>query len=329
LLALADRLATLSPFEVLGIHATDDAREIKRGYFETSRRLHPDAYHGRELGNFRELLSRLFARAKGAYGELRDAKVRAPYVHARQAVLAEREGERARMQAERAAVREAERAARAQAEHHEREREAERVRQMQAERMRAQAGHARRRISEEVAIHVADAEAAEAAGNLPRAANHLRLALQVDPHDAALNERWQRVRGRARSERAKVAFARANTLSEMGQSAEALPLLVEAAEADPTAEYLAHAADGLRTVDVARARDFAIRALEALQQGLSDPTCTWDPAHVVRWRVLIGRAFLSAGQIQTAREQARLAAAMRPDDREVKALLGALARAPR
>ena len=50
----------------------------------------------------------------------------------------------------------------------------------------------------------------------------------------------------------------------MGHAAEAVPSFLEAADADPTLEHLAHAADAVRDQDPVRARNLAMEALRLL-----------------------------------------------------------------
>jgi hypothetical protein len=321
ILGLADAMDDLSQFEFLGLQATHDIRAIKRAFHETSRRLHPDAYFGRELGSFRPILAELFRRAKLSYAELRDPEVRTPWVdhHIAEAAHMRRieEEAEAREQAvveRRRQANEAEAAIRRATRAQER---ARRQRERLQERMLAQADRYR-----------ADAEVAEQRGNDARAANLYRLAMRVDPHNALYEAKWHETRHRARKARAADAFGKAQTFIELGKSDEATPLLVEAAEADPTAEHLAFAADAIRQQDPVRARDLALAALDAL--GIAESKAKHDKtvtrakaAKLGQLHLMIGRAFLAAGQKQTAKQQALTAEKYCPDDKEVRALLKA------
>src|SRR5690606_23121976 len=111
---------------------------------------------------------------------------------------------------------------------------------------------------------------------------------------------------------------------EYGQMNEATPLFTEAADADPTSEHLAHAADAVRSADPMRARGYALKALEALNVETASKASSLDPAAVARLRMMIGRAFAAAGQTKTALEQAQLAEAALPGDLEVRSLLKSL-----
>jgi curved DNA-binding protein CbpA len=316
-LALDERAETLTPFEVLGLHPTDDDKEIKRAWFEASRVLHPDAYFGRDLGTFRPILARLFARAKQAYAELRRADVRRPYVE-------QMEQDRRDLDAKEAARLEAERQQQAAQEQAQAEERRQRIEKRRRERARSSEQRLRSKLDAQVDENLMEAMKAREVGNLPRAANFYRLALQADPHNAEIRARWQEARLLARKERAKVAFSRALQFADYGQMNEAVPLFTEAAEADGTAEHLAHAADAVRATEPLRARAFALRALEALNVETASKVARRDPAGIARLRIMIGRAFSAAGQIKTALEQAQLAEAALPGDPEVRSLLKSL-----
>lgn len=313
LLALEDRLEQLTPFEILGLRPTHDLKAIRGAFRESSRTLHPDAYHGRELGRYRELLSTLFVRAKHAVAQLQSPEVRTPFVEALEAEVEQRR----RRQAQREAARKAAQELRQR-----------RVEEAAAERREARATHRAQRqrvrlaeaVQAKVSAYVQAAIEAEGKDNYAQAANNYRLALQLDPNDTQIRARWQEVRTIARHRRAKDAFAQACSYVEVGHPADAMSLFLEAAEADPTVEHLAHAADAVREQDPGRARDLAINALRRLAEGKTG-AASMRPAVVAELRLMIGRAFLSAGQAQSAREQARLVLKLRPGDPGARALL--------
>jgi curved DNA-binding protein CbpA len=314
LLALDDRFEDLTPFELLGILPTDDEKRIKKGYFESSRQLHPDAYYGKHIGTYKARLDKLFARAKQAYAELRKPEVRRPYVVVHEAQIAEAEA-KARAVREKAERLEAEQRAAARD-----EMRATRVHRQQ-ERAKERERRLKDKLDSQVEDYVVEAHKALEVKNLARASNFFRLALQSDPNNAELRQRWEETRTEARKERAKVAYGHAMTYIEIGQMPEAISLVVEAAEADPTAEHLAHAADLLRTTDPVRARDFALKGLEKLNAGMQRQKPAFDLTMATRMRLMIARAFVAAGQKRTAAELAKLAKEAHPDDPEVAALL--------
>ncbi len=308
ILAMADGHESMSQFEILGILPTHDVKAIKRAYHETSRALHPDAYHGRDLGLYRSMLSSLFREAKASYAELRREEVRAPWVDRR---IQEDAHSRLLQAAEDAEAREEAEAAAAV-------RREERTRQRATRQRDALVG----RMKAEAAVMLQNAMAAEAAGNLAQAANLYLLATRADPGNATLTAKWKAVRKTAREKRGAEAYVRAQQRLDLGQVAEAIPWLLEAADAMPTAEHLAHAAYMVRAEDPTNARNLAMGALEAMRASEAGGTAL-KPSVSVRLHIWIGHAFLAAGQVSTATQQAQLAASMRPDDAEVRALLKA------
>lgn len=313
LLALEDRLDQLSPFELLGLRPTHDLKAIRTAFRDASRRLHPDAHRGRELGRYRTLLATLFSRAKAAHDALQKDEVRTPWVEAAEHARAERK----RRAEQRAAARQAE-----QEERRRREEQAAAERRLAREAQRAERERERLITAQraKVAEYLQAAADAEAMESYARAANNYRLAMEIDPHDDSIRPRWEHARAIARRRRAKDAFARACTLVEAGHHVESVALFLEAADADPTVEHLAHAADAVRNQDPARGRDLAMAALRALvEQDKGDAPLR--AAVVADLRLMIGRAFLAAGQAESAAEQARLVQRLRPGDPRARALL--------
>lgn len=308
ILAMADEHEAMSQFEILGILPTHDVKAIKRAFHETSRALHPDAYHGRDLGPFRPVLSSLFREAKAAYAELRREDVRAPWVDRR---IEDDARARQQEEAEAAEAREAREAAAAQRREERSRARADRQRVALQDKMRAEA-----------AAMLQAAEEAEKQGNLAKASNLYLLATRADPGNAELTKKWEAVRDAARHQRGVDAYARAQQRLDLGQVGEALPWLLEAAEASPTAEHLAHAAYWVREGDPNNARNLAMRALEALRIKQSSGA-KLRPSDIAQLHVWIGHAFLAAGQVSSAKHQAEQATQLRPEDPDVRALLKA------
>jgi DnaJ-like protein len=67
-------------FELLEIGRTTDKKEIKRAYFKLSKELHPDRYFGKNIGPYRERLSKIFQAIKVAYDVLIDDARRTAYL---------------------------------------------------------------------------------------------------------------------------------------------------------------------------------------------------------------------------------------------------------
>jgi hypothetical protein len=313
-LALYDRLLELSPFELLGMRPTHDLKAIRRAYHSVSRELHPDAYFGQELGEFRPRLDALFRRVTQAQEALQHEEVRTPFVDGEIARRAEaRHRAMAAIEREKKAAEIAFAQAEAEAAARRYDREVQRARR-QRERLQ-------KSVRDKIDEYLHEASSAEGAGNLAKAANSYRLALQLHPMDAEIRGHWERCRDLARRKRAEEAFQRAMMYCDIGHSVEALPLLVEAAEAHPTVLHLAWAAEAVGATDPVKARDFALQALDRLAGEPETVRSQRKPNDLAAVHVMLGKAFLAAGQMHTAREQAKIAESLRPGDPDVKALL--------
>ncbi|MEM8606086.1 MAG: J domain-containing protein [Myxococcota bacterium] len=73
-LRLYARLAVMCDHEALGVPAGTDRDTLRRAYFDWSKRLHPDAHHGRPLGSYRRRMERIFGRISQAYCALCDGR---------------------------------------------------------------------------------------------------------------------------------------------------------------------------------------------------------------------------------------------------------------
>jgi DnaJ-class molecular chaperone len=85
--ALEARGARVSHYELLGVAADADHGAVRRAYLEKSKKLHPDAWYGKELGEFGPLLSKWFQKLSTAYQTLVDEESRAEYDKAHRADL--------------------------------------------------------------------------------------------------------------------------------------------------------------------------------------------------------------------------------------------------
>jgi DnaJ-domain-containing protein 1 len=74
ILRLHRRMRKLSPYELLGVAKDADGAAIKRAFGAASKELHPDRYFGKDLGNFREKLAKIFNRITEAMQELEKAR---------------------------------------------------------------------------------------------------------------------------------------------------------------------------------------------------------------------------------------------------------------
>jgi DnaJ domain len=73
-------LATRDAFELLEVDRNADKKDIKRAYFKMSKELHPDRFFGKNMGPYRERLSKIFQSIKAAYELLSDDVRRAAYL---------------------------------------------------------------------------------------------------------------------------------------------------------------------------------------------------------------------------------------------------------
>ena len=70
------RLRDLAPHELLGVPENADKATIKRAFAAASKELHPDRHYGKDLGDFRDKLAKIFARMTEAVHELEKARTR-------------------------------------------------------------------------------------------------------------------------------------------------------------------------------------------------------------------------------------------------------------
>lgn len=73
-------LHTRDAFELLEVARGADKKEVKRAYFKMSKELHPDRFFGKNIGPYRERLSKIFQSIKAAYELLSDDARRAAYL---------------------------------------------------------------------------------------------------------------------------------------------------------------------------------------------------------------------------------------------------------
>jgi hypothetical protein len=73
-------LQTRDAFELLEVTRGADKKDIKRAYFKLSKELHPDRFFGKNIGPYRERLSKIFQSVKAAYELLSDDSRRAAYL---------------------------------------------------------------------------------------------------------------------------------------------------------------------------------------------------------------------------------------------------------
>jgi DnaJ domain len=78
-----DFFATLGErdaFELLEVTPDADKKEVKRAYFKLSKEFHPDRFFGKNIGPYRERLSKIFQSIKAAFDLLSDDDRRTAYL---------------------------------------------------------------------------------------------------------------------------------------------------------------------------------------------------------------------------------------------------------
>ena len=326
LLALRDRLRHVGHFEILGLDPIDDTRVIRRAYHVVSREFHPDSYYGKELGRYRAVLDDLFRRARSSYEFLLDADRRKTLVDAHEAQI--REERERRQQAEleaRAAEYAAQEEARRKAEAEERER-AEQAEKTRLERERQRQQRLRERALTErrkqAATHAEQALREREIGRHGTAATLFRLAHEHDPEHPDYEGEWRASLATARTQRAETNFNQGRDALAAGRIHEAARFFSEAADADPSLRNLSEAAAVVAEVDPAQARSFAMAALELLQQAQARGL-TLDDRSVANVHQACAKAFLAAGQLASAREQAERAHQLL-NNKQTRALLNSI-----
>ena len=323
ILGLYDRLGTANHFEILSITPTSEVPAIRRAYHKLSRRLHPDAFYGKKIGPFGEMVSELFKAARASHDLLVSSEQREAYV---ERLL---EIERRKLAAVEARSREAARRRelqRALERQREEAIEAKRLEKERAERAvrdKARKERIGRRLvgndgrDKKAKEHIAAAEAELAAGHHGAAAGLFRLAMDLLPDDQELMERWKGALETANKRRAAVALDKANHLVATGDAQEAAHYYEEAARSVPSAMNLALAAAHLALRANPRAHQRAREAIDALRAS-EGAIPERDAAEVL---VLCAETYLRLGQLHTAGSHAEQARKRYPKHPRLRVLL--------
>jgi curved DNA-binding protein CbpA len=322
LLAVRDNLRRIGHFELLGLDPTDDTRALRRAYHVASRDFHPDSFYGKDIGDFRQVLDDLFRRARASFEFLGDASRRRALVEVHEGSVAEQRADVEAEQRQRAEQERAAEEARAQAAAD----EAREAREAREQRDRERKHRLRDRMNDQrhqqARTHADQAEAELAAGKHGAAATFFRLAHTLDPDRTEYEQKWRESLATARRQRAELCFDRGREALRSGRIDDAARLFTEAADADPNLRNLSEAAGVVAETDPARARELALAALEALQ-GAPSQGLKIDSKTAARTHHACARAFLAAGQLHSAREQAERAHALAPTE-QTRALLNTI-----
>jgi Arc/MetJ-type ribon-helix-helix transcriptional regulator len=325
LLAVRDNLRRIEHFELLGLDPIDDPKAIRRAYHIVSRGFHPDTWYGKNIGNFRPVLDDLFRRTRASFELLGDPTRRQALVEAHRSKT---HGQQAlRSSAEQARALEQREAEKRQAERVEAE-----ARATQAAKEAREARDRERRlrqrdrgslVREQQGRHYAtEAKAAFEAGRFGNAASLYRLAMGMVPDEPKYEQHWRDALEKARHERAESAHGRALEHKAAGRIAEAARCFAEAADAEASLRNATDAAAALGDREPQRARAFALLALEALANAQHRGESP-DERTQVRTHLVCARAFLAAGQVHSARQQAERAHAIAPSE-QTSALLNTI-----
>jgi len=314
-LAAVDLETGINAFRVLGIGPTEDQRRIKRAFHALSRKLHPDAYFGQELGGYAPRLEKLFTLAKSSFTTLKESA-------ARDTAMSEwfedesQRRERAVVVAEVSAEYELGRRKAADRKRSERNQ----TRSMDRARRRANTNVENREQQVEALRVQAQSETesgrgGEALAILHRAKSMLGGSGPLFQKIEADEKKIGKIRG-------KEAYSRAVRARKMKSSKEAAALFDEAAALSPTLEYLTEAAISMAAYNPKRAREHAMGALSVLARRQGEGSAS--AALVGRAHYAAAVAFGAAGLMKSARSAARQAEEYLGDTPDLRALLKSL-----
>ena len=288
--ALEARGARVSHYELLGVAADAGGSDIRRAYLEKSKRLHPDAWFGKDLGEFRPLLSKWFQKLAAAYQAMSDEESRAAYDQAHRADLSS---------SDRAALERRE-LSRAEEERRERERR---------ERLLRSKGFARLGAARKL---YEDAMAFAAGGERAQAIAALKTARELDPNRKEIAQKLaelEREQGRARAQSALISAAEKEETSQWPQAVAAYAAAFQMERS--AAAALGAARCALQSGDAQAASGWASRAVEV------------NPADLTARR-LLARCFIQLNMKARARGELTAILEKTPGDKEAKALLKGL-----
>lgn len=288
--ALEARGARVSHYELLSVPADADAGAIRRAYLEKSKRLHPDAWFGKDLGEYGPLLSKWFQKLATAYQTLSDEESRAAYD----------EGHRAKLSASDQAAVQRRELSRAEEERRERERR---------ERLLHSKGFARigaaRKLYEDAVVLAAE-------GARIQAIAALKTARELDPNRKEIAQKLLEVEREQSRARAKSALLAAKDKEEAGEFPQAVAAYGAAFQLERSAAAALGASRcALANKDLQAASSWASRAVD------TDPV---DPTA----RITLARCFVQMNMKARARGELSQLLVKHPDHKEAKALLKGL-----
>lgn len=175
---------------------------------------------------------------------------------------------------------------------------------------------------EQASQHAEQAQREQEAGRHGTAATLFRLAFEQDPSTTEYERQWRESLAIARRQRAEANFLQGQAARKAGHPHDAARLFAEAAEADPSLRNLSEATATMAEVDPARARELAMTALENVQQAQAHGVAL-DVRGLAAVHQSCAKAFLAAGQLASAKEQAERAHALAPSN-QTRTLLNSI-----
>ncbi len=263
-------------FAVLGVPAGASAPEVKKAYYELSKRFHPDRFFGKNLGSYKARIDRIFRRLTEAQAVLTEPGRRQGYLAQHPELAAVATGV-VELDPARAAER------RARLLRHPYLAKAAKLHEL-TERGRAQ-------------LHK---------GEYARAFTDLSLASQIDPRNKEVTELLQAAKQGGDRVRAESEFRDGELAVKMGDYPEALRRMRNAAQLDPdNADYAARAARLILSnggaAEIKEAHGLARRASELKPQDAD-------------LRLLFASVLLKAGLDKNAQREFETVLKLRPED---------------
>lgn len=291
--AVAAKLGSANHFEMLGVEAGSSVDEVRKAFFEVSRKFHPDRYYGKKLGPYAQKLDQIFKRMAEAYNTLSDPSKRKAYLDANPFV--------------RASVKAAGRTGTSGV---------QRVEDDKSEEERLRDAERRSRLTR----HPYLAKTSKVQELLRRAREHilkqeyshaftqLNLASQIDAASPEVKALLVEVRKKNDLQRSDADFKRGQEALEHGDQDTALTAFKAAFAANnANAQAAAHVGALLekRGADPKESSTFATRAVEA------------DPTNVT-YRLLLARLLEAGGMKALAKRHFDEAVKLNPEHPEVK-----------
>ncbi len=305
---LARSLPGLNYYELLGIESDANAAAVRSGFFECSKRFHPDRYFNKQVGAYGPLLTEIYKRVVAANDVLRDPGLRQSYDR----LLAEGGPKRTpepSTSSSPASCSQPETTTQEVRGPSLRDRQGLRSRRSLLEGLERHLEYSRSKARR----HYEEALDQKEAGNWERAASLLKHALAFDPRDQSIHDELAEVVLQANAIRGEEALARGQAMLKRGEHEGAIEMLSEASQLRPTdsdlAATVAELLCGAKRLKLAR--EFAQRAVSLDGDSVQ--------AHKVLGQILKG-----LGNVVQARKHLQRAWELDPMDREVRAELQTL-----